>query len=527
MGIELRVVEQDPASNWAPWADCPPLRVLRTHRLGGIVDPRLRRMVVKHRDPGYQGRGRPTVWYCSTAQEPLLLHGEDQPQKILAYGAMGAGKTRLLAMWLVLRSIELCEWGLCQHRPRAIGATGATTARLDLIYEALSEISPASWGYRRRKADEVVLHCGVTLQMRATKQQSGAVGTPIQGQNWSAHAGDEYQDQSYAHAHILARGRDAPNGKYKQLCTATAKDSAAWRDFRDSLPEEYWGIRRLEGPQNPFKPLSWWEDLRRNMSEREYKMYVLAEDVGPERAMYPAWRRDRNLRPLPRVGGTDITAKVTGGYHMLVGFDPGALRHVSVLLLAYRLGHDSLPHWFVVGEVVTEHATAEEHALSLVQRLHGWGVQKQDPLDPRALVKVDPWTQSDAGTHHSVYAQLHNVGLTTVSANYRESGKRSNPQPVHRGASIDMVNGLLHSASGNTRLYVALDEDTGEPLAPKTAKALELAEWRPDGYRENVKKDDKSSDWSDFHSALRYALWGYEKPRHGVDIRAFMARGQA
>lgn len=527
MGIELRVVRQarPGEKSFVPWPDCPPLVRLRTHRFGGLVDPRLRRVAARFGGEGtsyFEQGGSPVVWYCSEAQEPLLLH-RDQPPKILCYGAMGAGKTRLLAMWLVLRSVELCEQGLCRHRPRAIGATAPTQSRLNLIVSALGEVCRPQWGEHKKRDNDIPLACGVTLELRATKQQSGAIGSPIQGQNWSAHAGDEYQDQTYAHAHIVARGRSAPGGVYRQLCTATAKDSMQWREFRDALPSEYWGIRHLDGPSNPFVHREHWDHAKANMSEREYRMFVLAEDVGPERAMFPSWDRHENVRPIPVVGVQDVTPLVlrgSGGQRLLIGHDPGVLRNVSIMLKAIRpVAGVEQPDWYVVDEFATQQTTTEEHAQALVEYL-----RTRHSLGPhQCLVRSDPWSQRDTHTHRSVKVQLKEFGFIAQDANYVNVQKRNGVEAKSKRlpllASTEMLNRLFRSASGKRRLFLAEGED-GKPVADQLARALSVAEWDSYGFQENVRKGDKRKDPSDWHTALKYALWPYERTRPKPPARA-------
>lgn len=503
-GIRCHVVRQDLDSGRVVFPGRPPVRVVDTREHGGLVDPYRRVYVGPSRNP--------LVWYVSEAQAPLLF-GETGRSKTLVFGAAGAGKTNLLAKRPVWLAINFAMQGLCEFAPLRIGVTAATVQRLDEAIAALYEVCRPEWFHHQQDKGYFTLRCGVRLDLRATKEQSAATGSPIQGQNWAAHVGDEYQDQTHAHKHIVSRGRSAPYGVYRQLVTATAKDSAVWRDFRDGLSEDLWSVHKLKGWSNPFVWPDFWEQQKKEMSDREYRQMVLAEDVPPERAMFPAWKRGRNLQPLPLIGAKDVTKQVTNGYSILVGHDPGTLRTVSVLLKAYRLRGENRHSWFVIGELSTVQTTTEEHADQLVSLLHEWHCQLPGEDEDRALVRVDPWTQSDAGTHESVYRQLRAAGLKTVSANYRNIGTTSKPAKVHVAASVEMVNRLLCSAAGETRLYLALDEE-GKPMARQTARALELAEWKPDGYRENVRKDDKRTDWSDYHSALRYALWSLERPKH-------------
>lgn len=431
-------------------------------------------------------------------------------------GGMGAGKTTVGAMWAWRLAIWLCERGFCRRRPRAIGATGATQARISIIASALTDICRPGWFTHVKQRDgvptnDLVLACGVTIELRATKQQSNATGTPIQGQNWSGHFGDEYQDQTSAHAHILARGRAAPRGIYKQLTTNTAKDSLAFREFRDSLPSEHWNRISLPAQSNAFVPANWWEDLKRQMSKREYDMLVLAKDVGPERAVYPSFDRTENLRPIPDIGARDVTELVLRSdgpnIGLLVGHDPGVLRNVSVYLRPFRLPGTSYHTWFIVGECTSWQTTTAEHAELLARDINEkFGIKVGAPDEPKVLVRTDPWTEREVGTHRSVYKQLRAAGFIVKAAGYRD-GK---PRHVPLQGSVELLNRLWCSASGLRRLFFQQLED-GSPAAPETYRDVQLSEWDSYGRKEVGDKGDKRHDPTDRTSCLRYGLWVREK----------------
>ena len=364
MGVVLRVVEHDPAG--AVLVDrCPPMRVLRENRGGGIVErvtPRRSRFVGPSRHP--------VIWHCGADAEPLILHGDDLPLRILAFGSMGAGKTSTLAQWLAFRLLEATG----MDEPH-VGATAPTAARVMRIRDAISKWWSARWRRWSERHRLSRLDNESVLDLVPPSKESKAEGSKVQGQNWIAHGGDELQDSLHADSDIEARGRSAPNGKYRRFNSVTAKDSPQWRSFVAGIRvNPYWCVRRMLGVRSPFVHPSWWEQLRETMDQRSYQRKVLAMDVGPELMLYSTWERDGNVRPVPQVGAEDVTAAELARFggaerSVLVGYDPGNRFHVSVLLKAYKLPKQSRPVWYVVDEVTTRGGTVESHARELLKRL--------------------------------------------------------------------------------------------------------------------------------------------------------------
>jgi hypothetical protein len=529
-GIELRVVEQDLEGGVAVIPGTPPVRVLRTHRFGGLVDGRRHRIThsYRHHPERYLAAGgNPLVWYCSAGQERLLVRTPNSPDKVLAYGAFGSGKTRVLSMLAVLLALALCEDGYAGKRKLYGGATAPTQERRDIILAGLGEVCRPEW-YRHEKkhSNWHLTAIGVTIQVRAAKAQSAETGNPIQGQNWCFAVADELQDQTDAFPHILARGRSAPGGRYYFGATATAKDSMNWREFRDGLGAD-WLIERLTGPSNAFVWASFWEDMRRNLSPRDFKRMVEAMDVGPERALYPTWDRDYNLRPIPQLGADDVTARILGNtgpnFAMLLGHDPGTLRNVTTMSRAYQPRKAVRHDWYVVDEFTTNQTTTEQHAEGLRDYLRSkYDIQHQGSDEPRVLVRCDPWTKRDTGTHKSVHDQFAALGFTVLSAAYNDKGEGRGQVPLH--ASVEMLCRLFRSAAGVGHLFIAANEH-GKPMAPDTMRAIELSEWDPWGQRETARKDDKRKDPTDHTSTLRYKFWPYERFRKVMTGKRGMAVG--
>lgn len=506
LGIELRVVKQDLEGGKEVIPGKPPVTVLRTHHFGGLFDIRSCEWVGESK--------KRVVWYCSEAQERLLLHGEDLPNRLLVYGSRGSGKTRTLAMWLVLRTWEFLP--LARSRRIAIGATAPTADRRKEIIHYLRELCPKRWYQFFSKDCVFVFASRANVELHSTHRRSSELGYSFDGASWVASACDEFQYSTAANGVIESRGRDAPRGEYKRFCTATAQESAKWRRFRDSL-KKGWSIEKLLAHTNAFVWPEFFKELKEQLTPREYARIVLAEDVGPERMVYPTLSLTDNVRPIPNIGAEDVTGEILSTWNrratILVGHDPGSFRDVSILLKAYKLPNQLRHAWFIVGEVVTVETTAEEHFIMLKRTLQrDWGISYPDPASPQALVRYDPHTREKIGSNpdRSIQIQGRNVGLDVRPGNFNGS----KPARIPKEAGIEVISRLFRTADGSRRLFFACDS-SGRPLAPKTLEAFSLSERDEYGRAEINRKTNQSkeSDYSDFTAPVRYALWIIEKPR--------------
>lgn len=521
-GIHLHVVVADPDGQLLV-PNAPPLRIIRTHRFGGVIDTSAR--------PAFKCGPSidPVGWYCSEDQEPIILHRDEEPLGQLVYGSEGAGKTTALAMWHALRWLEHLGEGREGLQTAPIGA------RLDLVRAEMFKLWRASW-YRYKVADEIFEMCdGSLIRMISTYRQSEAMGSPIQGFNSSWAGADDAQDQVEAHEDIESRGRSARivNGelRFKQLRTATAKDSSAWRTLRDKLlagrmPDGrmLWSRRTLLIKRSPFIAPNFLVIKAQSMSEREFRRRYEAVDLPPELATYPAWSREHHLIPIPDLGWEDVTAQELARWgvnlSLLGGHDPGALFQVTLIAKAYKrrgpAGRLSLhPFWVIHDEVTTEQATTEQHVQELLERVRErWNVNLLDrhgrPVKdgPQLFVRADPYGNNDNKPDRSVYTLFRNAGVKIEPAAYSVEG--SGPGRVPKDAGIEVVNTLLCNALQQRRLYVALDAH-GAPVAPKLVEAFESQERDHRGKAETQRKDVK--DMSHWPAALRYMLWAVERPR--------------
>ncbi len=498
---ELVVVEQDPAGQELIFGK-PRLRVLRRHHFGGLLDRQVGRIVGPALGPAVQ-------LFCSPEQEQLILHEDAAHPRLLAYGAEGSGKTIALACWIIIRAIELTGTGL------QIGATAPTTRRSKRLVRALIERMPSDW-YAWSERDQLfTLANTVTVQVVSTHVQSEAEGSPVQGFGWACVANDEIQDSMHADADIESRGRDAPDGIYKRLCSCTPKDSSDWRAFVDGKKASpLWSIRNLTGAGNVFVDPGYWDRLRLSMSDREYQRRALGMDVGPERRTYFAWSREHNLLPRPMLGARDRTAKLTGGYVAVLGHDPGTAQSVTEVMIALEIGR--LTGWWVIGEITTHETTTDQHIAVVLEWLQERGWQNaDDPDSGRVIVRCDPQGDTDARTHVSVYRTWQQAGFKCMSAAYTSAAKPKGIIP--KAARVDMVNRLLCNAAGERRLFVALNDD-GKPAAPMLVKAFESSE-RDELGRLEVKTKGKT-DWTHWPVSVGYGLWPYERVVSNVGIRS-------
>lgn len=527
MGVLLSVVEMDLKAGFELEPGKPPVKIVRQHRLGGMLDTWTRKIV----GPSV----RPRYWQCSTQQEPLILHDAAQPVWTLIQGSEGAGKTVTLAMWIYCRVLEHCG------HDREIGVTAPVFARLGHVKKAIATLWDARW-YRWKERDQSYrFRAGPLVQLVSAHQQSENAGSPIQGANWVACASDELQDHFDREADIVARGRSAPGGIYKRLCTSTFKDSSEWRTFRDvasKAPD--WRVVKLLGLDSPFVWPKHWERFRANgITAREYQRRVLAMDVGPERQVYFSWKRTLddgtpgNLRPLP-LGARDVTHDVLAAYGpnigLLIGHDPGKRQHVSVFLKAYQMPSDvrrgdQRPRWFVVDEVTSTESTVHTHAQEVLKRIREhWGCNgvdrkgRPDPDAARAMVRIDPHTRGGSDEHpgEDTYARWRQLGFIAKAARYKPGS--TEPGVIRRESRIDLVNTLLCSLGARPedevrRLFVLLDD--GKIAAPRLVEALESMERDIANRAEADKKD--GNDLSHWPAALGYALWAPESPRLGME----------
>jgi hypothetical protein len=422
MGLRIYVVRRH-AKGAIVIPGLAPVVSLRSVDFGGVYDRLLRKYVGPSE--------RPRIWYANERAIDLIVHGSELPPGLLAYGGMGCGKTTgILAPWLVVRMLEFAKYA-----PIEIGGTAPTDPRLEEYITAVKRCMRADWYTYNDKKHLFRCRNGVKMRLLGTAPRSASQGSKIQSWNWGAVGIDELQDSIDEYKNILARGRRAPGGVYKRAATVTAKESPGWREFRDRIKASgQWAVSHFEGQTNPFVWPAYWDGLKSEYSERDYKRIVLAQDVGPERAVYSAFTRDDNVRPVPQVGAKDVTySRVNAA--ALVGHDPGTLQDVSLVLKCFRVreGRGYAEHWYVIDEVTSPQSTTEEHVLQVrkqLQEVHDLQWPGED--EPKVLVRCDPQGDSDQRTDRSVYTTWRQAGFHIKSAAYSVSANGQKVTPKGR-----------------------------------------------------------------------------------------------
>ena len=440
------------------------------------------------------------TWQVGAGQLPPL---DASRGRFVCVGAMGAGKTEILARACILAAI-------LRGRNMAIGVVAPTQKRLRIIWAKVTRLLAPAWVLETRLSDsEITLINGCKLQFVAAKIHSADVGSPIQGYSWIEAFVDEEQDvDDEAMADVLMRGRDAPNGDYRVVSSCTLKDTPAWRERKrryEAEPDTV--LYRMAATANPFVAAEYWQELRARLTERQYRMRVLALDARPERAVYPEFDAALHVSARPLVGARDVTRAIVGR-DVLIGYDPGTLFDVSIFLKAYQRSAERDPTWYVIGELTTEQTTTDAHAIALAKSLAHWGYTPAD-----ALMVGDPYgDREDTNRPHvTVYKVFVSAGFKIRPAAYSTNMRgASKPGVVPKDAGIELVNTLLKNASGQTRLYVDVATN-GTPVAPRLVAAMEMSERDESGRAERQKKTKQ--DLSHWPAALRYALWPFERIR--------------
>ena len=456
-----------------------------------------------------------TTWTVGAGQMPPL----ESTGRFVCVGAMGGGKTETLAGAAIVAALL--------SPGKAVGVVAPTQKRLRIAWQKITRLLLPAWVSEVRVSDgEIVLVNGCRMQFVAAKIYSKDVGSPIQGYSWVAAFVDEEQDiEDEAMADVMMRGRDAPGGIYPVLSTCTLKDTPSWRERKGKYEADpRVTMYRMEATANPFVAPEYWEILRSQLTPRQYAMRVLAMDARPEKAVYHQFSRERHVRAIPRIGMTAVTRRVTGGYGLLIGHDPGTIYDVSILLQAFEIHGEPGTIWFVVGELTTEETTSEAHAarlLELCQTEHRTQIMRKagkewvlDDTEPQAIIRADPYGNSESKPHVTVYKEFVKKSFAIKPAEYAKTGTGGGGSiPIE--ARVAMVNGLLGNAAGETRLFIA-SNDRGAPVAPRLVAALEMAARNEAGKADADKKT--KSDVSHWPAALGYALWPYEKTRLSMTV---------
>jgi hypothetical protein len=506
----------------------PPLRIVKTRELGGMLDTKARVLV-----PIDRALLSPREWFCSVEQDEILFGGAGKAPAQLVEGSEGSGKTTVLAQW------HYIQWLSHLGEGREGLQTAPTNLRLGLVKREIGKLWRPEW-YRYVTRKDFVgyeLIDGSAIRMVSTHRQSEAGGSPIQGFNASWAGADEKQDQIEVHDDIEARGRDSRDGVFPQLATATVKDSTEYRKLKERITSggawrkrELLVCRSINGSLefemvSPFITRAFVEAKKLTLSVREFRRRFFAEDMPPELAVYYEWLRARNLRAIGS-DARDVTSAILSPYGsymspgarftLAAGHDPGAIFNTTEV--ARLLVIDAVPRWVVVGEFQTKQTTALEHArlfreyvcdtFDVERRLTGPdGNFFHDPESSKIATFVDPHGKGEAQTdYQTVYGAFQANGMDVF-----------NPAPmtgrIKRSARIEMVNRLLGgtaAAPGVARILIA-KAPNGDPAAPRLVEAFERLIKRPgDDNPEGARRKDED-DRTHAPAALGYLTWPFEQ----------------
>ncbi len=423
------------------------------------------------------------LWDPST--NPGIMH-------VMALGTPGVGKTTSLAIKAAIEGIRSPNL--------KIGMVAPTRERREILWsEFLDLVQPLGWVEDINTLKQrIKLTSGTIYDFVAAQRPSRRLGSPFQGKSWHRAFVDESQNvEAYAQRDIEERGRNA-GGKYVVFHSATNATDLKWRDrlrFYKENPQTH-ALMLLIGHENVFLPPGWYDRLKAQYSDRDYRERILLEDLPPEQRIYPSFNWRASIRPRPEYGWTDITAQVAQEFmgrpaKYILGHDPGVRTTYTVALKVYREPSTGERIWWAVDEWLSRsYTTADQHARKIKERVH----------ESDCVAQVDPHINS-SDVDKSDYHLLRKEGFDAKPA---WNGKI----PIrHR---IAMVNCLLEDVTGKRRLFIDCDVDR-KPRCPNLARALQTLTLPESGQLEAYRKDD--DDQTHAPAALGYGLFRVERIR--------------
>lgn len=477
--------------------------------------------------PGRPGELLPTTWgghydrlvrrYVdppSDAPRPKVLrvHAKqleflelDAPEGMLL-GGPGTAKTYGGILWKILRALQL---------PNTVGGImGPTVERLrETIWADYIALVGGILGWIDNISDKAMtirLKNGRVEQFVGARIGDRRRGSASQGRSWDDLLCDEVQNCDPA-AIKDGRERGRRAGKnFRVRHTATnfnvSQHFALLKASFHENPRRK--LIRVTPEANTFVDRAFYENLRADMTDREYRIRILAEDVPSELLTYPELDDRESMRPIPRPGDgwTEVTRSLfkdrfgVPANHILT-LDPGSRATVSVELRCFLEPTRRERTWFVCGEVNSLNGeTQEEHSAKLLRRY-------ETTLD--AIV----------GDPHRNHAGGNAEPTRSAYQAYRADGWKIFPavpqtQNLAKFDRIQMTRRLLRDARGVRRLFFACNE-AREPLAPKTWVAFKTLEKSEDGQDEKVRKD--WNDLTHWTAGTGYGLVPFELRRGAVD----------
>jgi len=439
---------------------------------------------------------------CHEGQIPVLTFDEPGVLRVLALGSPGAGKTFAAVRRALLMGIA---------RPNSVGGLIApTNDRRQILWRDFLEACPPEWLEDvKTSKKEIVLANRTVIQVLAARASSAQYGSPLQGRSFDWAVVDESQNVTdEGHAEIATRGRRAGK-RYIIFETATNAQVPAFRVRLESFktaPDR----RRINftGFQNPWVEPDYWLRMKGDLSERDYREKILAEDVPPERLLYPRFDFAKTVVPRGQVpafattdverqfysGLRDVTEEITLKLYdrpckFIVGQDFGVLVNASVILKCYqnRLGERL---WWAIDEI-TSNGETDIHARKILRF-----------YNPAEIVVVADPHFNTKEADKSDYNIFKNAHLDTKPATHGRITVE------HR---ISMMNALLEDAVGRRRFFIDCDANR-QPKCKYLVQSLLISQRNEHGEPE---KDRKSgiTDPSHWTSAVQYGMYPWEQIR--------------
>jgi xanthosine utilization system XapX-like protein len=146
---------------------------------------------------------------------------------------------------------------------------------------------------------------------------------------------------------------------------------------------------RIKSTDNPTLPPSWFVELRRRLSKRQYKIFVEGEFAAAEGSVYPLFYT------AIHASGTLAIDPLLPVY---VGQDFNLVPMASVLVqcLPHCILHDTPKCFHVVGELIEE-GTTEQHAVKLQRYLAHLKRQHNDPRQVLLIPDSIPYSRPRFG----------------------------------------------------------------------------------------------------------------------------------
>jgi hypothetical protein len=476
MAVQIQVWRRDPKTKLAAPAEILP------KVYGGKYDALHRRYV----GPA----DKVEMISCHEGQLPLLTYDKPGVLRVLALGPPGGGKTFSIVRRALLNAVE---------RPNLIGGIVAPTGdRRQIVWRDFLElVEPLGWIRDVKESKkEIVLANGTIVQILSAKAPSAQQGNPLQGRNWFWCCVDESQNvDEGAHREIAARGRRAGQ-EYRIYESATKSHHPGFvvrlEQFKTN---ETYELVKFKPEQNPWLDVGWYERLKADMSDRDYREWIQGEDVPPEMLVYPAFSFAETVKPRNH-GLRDITERVVHekfnrtGIKYIVAQDFGVLTSTSEVLKCYQ-GPGGRRLWWAIDEITSyADVRADLHARKVMSRY--------SPED--VLVVADPHFNTKEADR-SDYNLFRAQGLDIVPATHGKISRR------HR---IAMLNALLCDANGERSFFIDCDSNRNAKC-PKLVESLMTLQYNDHGEAERDKKDYR--DMTHWACAVGYGVYPWERIR--------------